>query len=238
MTRLSRKVLIALAGVVCRRRISAADLCAATARADQAAPELYNTDAQDHGRRPRRSAARLHRPAEDVPQLGPPLARRSRPADPRRAGTIAAPAGSRSTEEQRHRPGERGGAHERSCSPRQMSMSVRRRSPTTATARPAHVGTDARRADGTAADRSQCHPEHAGSQARLPQRARRSPHRQPRSLGAARPRPMSCRPARSFRRRSITGIRSDLPGQITAQVTENVYDSPTGASSSSRRARS
>lgn len=26
----------------------------------------------------------------------------------------------------------------------------------------------------------------------------------------------------------ITGIRSDLPGQITAQVTQNVYDSPTG----------
>ncbi|MCL8384782.1 TrbI/VirB10 family protein [Xanthobacter aminoxidans] len=26
----------------------------------------------------------------------------------------------------------------------------------------------------------------------------------------------------------ITGIRSDLPGQITAQVTENVHDSPTG----------
>ena len=26
----------------------------------------------------------------------------------------------------------------------------------------------------------------------------------------------------------ITGIRSDLPGQITAQATENVYDSPTG----------
>lgn len=26
----------------------------------------------------------------------------------------------------------------------------------------------------------------------------------------------------------ITGIRSDLPGQITAQVTENVYDTPTG----------
>lgn len=27
----------------------------------------------------------------------------------------------------------------------------------------------------------------------------------------------------------ITGIRSDLPGTITAQVTENVYDSPTGS---------
>jgi type IV secretion system protein VirB10 len=28
----------------------------------------------------------------------------------------------------------------------------------------------------------------------------------------------------------ITGMRSDLPGQITAQVTENVYDTPTGRS--------
>jgi type IV secretion system protein VirB10 len=28
----------------------------------------------------------------------------------------------------------------------------------------------------------------------------------------------------------ITGIRSDLPGQITAQVTENVFDTPTGRS--------
>ncbi len=26
----------------------------------------------------------------------------------------------------------------------------------------------------------------------------------------------------------ITGLRSDLPGQVTAQVTENVYDSPSG----------
>src|SRR5438477_4013368 len=26
----------------------------------------------------------------------------------------------------------------------------------------------------------------------------------------------------------ITGVRSDLPGQITAQVTENIYDTPTG----------
>ena len=28
----------------------------------------------------------------------------------------------------------------------------------------------------------------------------------------------------------VTGIRSDLPGQIVAQVTQNVYDSPTGRS--------
>lgn len=28
----------------------------------------------------------------------------------------------------------------------------------------------------------------------------------------------------------VTGLRSDLPGQVTAQVTEDVYDSPTGKS--------
>ena len=28
----------------------------------------------------------------------------------------------------------------------------------------------------------------------------------------------------------ITGLRSDLPGQITAQVTEYIFDSPTGRS--------
>jgi type IV secretory pathway VirB10-like protein len=31
----------------------------------------------------------------------------------------------------------------------------------------------------------------------------------------------------------VTGIQSDLPGQITAQVTEAVYDSPTGQYDSS-----
>lgn len=34
----------------------------------------------------------------------------------------------------------------------------------------------------------------------------------------------------------ITGLRSDLPGQITAQVTENVYDSPPATPCSSRKA--
>ena len=38
----------------------------------------------------------------------------------------------------------------------------------------------------------------------------------------------------------ITGLRSDLPGLVTAQVTENVYDSPTGRilTASSRSGRS
>ncbi|MGY3294533.1 type IV secretory pathway VirB10-like protein [Bradyrhizobium sp. LM3.6] len=39
---------------------------------------------------------------------------------------------------------------------------------------------------------------------------------------------MSFRPEQVIPAALITGIRSDLPGQITAQVTEAVYDSPTG----------
>jgi hypothetical protein len=46
---------------------------------------------------------------------------------------------------------------------------------------------------------------------------------------------MYCRRAISFRRALITGIRSDLPGQITAQVTENVFDVRPGVSFSYRR---
>jgi type IV secretion system protein TrbI len=34
----------------------------------------------------------------------------------------------------------------------------------------------------------------------------------------------------------ITGMRSDLPGEVTAQVTENVYDSPTGRKAQSSSA--
>ena len=39
---------------------------------------------------------------------------------------------------------------------------------------------------------------------------------------------MSCRPAPSFPAALLTGIQSDLPGQVTAQVTEHVFDTPTG----------
>ena len=40
--------------------------------------------------------------------------------------------------------------------------------------------------------------------------------------------PTRSRPARRSRRSSITGINSDLPGQIVGQVRENVYDTVTG----------
>ena len=52
---------------------------------------------------------------------------------------------------------------------------------------------------------------------------------QPRRIASRRrPRPSCFRQAPSSPAALIAGIRSDLPGQITAQVTENIYDSPTG----------
>ncbi len=78
-----------------------------------------------------------------------------------------------------------------------------------------------------AADRSRLPSEHAGPQTRLSQWSDRSAHRQLRPAD---------NPASSYIVQAgtvipaalITGIQSDLPGLITAQVTENVYDSPTG----------
>jgi type IV secretion system protein TrbI len=43
-----------------------------------------------------------------------------------------------------------------------------------------------------------------------------------------RPAERACQTAYPASREHHTGIRSDLRGQITAQVTQNVYDSPTG----------
>ena len=66
-----------------------------------------------------------------------------------------------------------------------------------------------------------------GSQARFPERECRSRHGQPRPRAGAR-QFVHAAGRRGDPGALLTGMRSDLPGQITAQVTENVYDSPTG----------
>ncbi len=68
---------------------------------------------------------------------------------------------------------------------------------------------------------------HTGSAHRLPQWPRGSADRRP-TASWLRHRHISFAGA-VIPAAMITGIRSDLPGQITAQVTENVYDSPTGS---------
>ena len=53
-------------------------------------------------------------------------------------------------------------------------------------------------------------------------------HHQPRSRPARPPAPIVLQAGAVIPASLITGLRSDLPGQVTAQVTEDVYDSPTG----------
>ena len=71
-------------------------------------------------------------------------------------------------------------------------------------------------------------PERPGQEARLRELGHRQAHRQPGSAPGAPHRPTSCRRGTLIAGALLTGIRSDLPGQITGQVTENVYDSPSG----------
>ena len=86
---------------------------------------------------------------------------------------------------------------------------------------------DTKRAQCGAASRSRCSPEHAGPQARLPCRAGRPQDGKCGSVYES-PSPYVVQAGAVIPAALITGIRSDLPGQVTAQVTENVYDSPTG----------
>jgi hypothetical protein len=67
----------------------------------------------------------------------------------------------------------------------------------------------------------------AGPAARVPQRGGRRARSAPDRV-AAPASPYVLQAGAVISAALITGIRSDLPGQITAQVTENIYDSPTG----------
>ena len=81
--------------------------------------------------------------------------------------------------------------------------------------------------DAHTAGRRRRRAEHAGPQDRLPQCLDRQAHGQPDRL-EAKASPYVVQAGTVIPAALITGIRSDLPGQITAQVTEAVYDSPTG----------
>ena len=62
----------------------------------------------------------------------------------------------------------------------------------------------------------------------VPHPSRRHGHRQCAAHGAGRPAPTSLQAGTVIPAALITGLRSDLPGQISAQVTGDVYDSPSG----------
>ena len=82
-----------------------------------------------------------------------------------------------------------------------------------------------RAADG---HRRRCSTERPGRQAGLRECSDRQAHRQPRSAASAGLPLYVVQAGTLIAGALLTGIQSDLPGQITGQVTENVYDSPTG----------
>ena len=216
VTRLSRKVLLGL-GTAAAIGIGGALFLALRPQHQTTGSELYNTS----NRMTPDGLANLPRDytglPKAAPQLGPPL-----PGDlGRPIANAGAPApgmptprpGSRAAA---HRPGAGGGAH-------QPSLRDDQRRPGRARGRP---GID-RRAGGRAAPparadlMSQDHKLaflNGNVDRRTVSPDRVEPPASPYVLQAGAVIPAAL----------ITGLRSDLPGQVTAQVTEDVYDSPTG----------
>lgn len=216
--RLSRKVLIGL-GVVAGLGVGAALILALQGRGGRDAPrELYSTD-----RNPTADGlATLPRDYSGIPQLGPPL-----PGDLGRPllrgqerGQPLATVGGPTTDPAEQRRLQEMEAARTSRLFAQVETRVRTPAPAVSPLPPTSDGTtdgfgslatpdatDRRLAFlNAAADRRTVSPDRIQAPA--------SPYViQAGSVIAA---------------ALVTGLRSDLPGQITAQVTENVYDSPTG----------
>ena len=226
VTRLSRKVLIGLGAV--GLAVAGALFFALQTRhgVDQAAEELYKHRQPHHARRARRTAPRLHRPAARRCRSAA-AARRSRPADPqcRSRGQPDPPTAARRARSTSRRrcAGDRGGAHQPPLRHDQLSAA-----PIAAcadAAADAISGTDA----AAPANAPPLDPDSAQNM-------------QDRKLAflngasiAAPSAPIGLRTAASpyvvqagtvIPAALITGIRSDLPGQITAQVTETCLRQP------------
>ena len=213
--RLSRKVLMGL-GVIAAAGIGAALFFALQPHHKTSGSELYNTD----NRSTPDGLANLPRDytglPRNAPQLGPPL-----PGDLGRPIVNAgapAPAAAPDPEQQRI-------AQEREAARTSHLFATTNTRQIAAAAAPAA----AQPADGTAA------PAVAGSSDLTSQdhklaflngtvdRRTVSPDRM-----QAPPSPYVLQAGAVIPAALITGLRSDLPGQVTAQVTEDVYDSPTG----------
>jgi type IV secretory pathway VirB10-like protein len=227
VTRLSRKVLAGLGGIVGVAVLGAMifALQSRGARRDSAA-ELYSTDhkttadelaklPKDYAGLPRDTAP----PPRPVPQLGPPL-----PGDLGRP-ILAAQGNSTAGLD----AGEQRIVQENEAArvSRVFASTSVRQSPSSAAAVPATSAANATAADGKPPidpDSLQNMQDRKLAFANAPadkrtvssDRLENPASRYVVQAGAVIPAAL------------ITGIRSDLPGEITAQVTENVYDSPTG----------
>ena len=197
VTRLSRRVLIALSGVSVAAILGLTFFALQQRGRSGLAPELYNTDAKTTAD----GLAGLPRDyaglPKDVPKLGPPL-----PGDlgrPILAAQGQLPPTGVDPEEQRL--GQEREAARTSKLFASTNVIEHAAAALTSAARPRVFGRHGL-GHGSRAARSRLPAKHAGSKTRLRQRAGRSPHGQSRSSRRRPPRAMSCRLARSFRRRS------------------------------------
>ena len=216
VTRLSRKVLLGLS-TVAAIGIGGALFLALRPQHQTTGSELYNTS----NRMTPDGLANLPRDytglPKAAPQLGPPLpGDLGRPIANAGAPAPGMPTPAAGSGAAAHRPGTGGGAHQPSLRDDQCRAGRAR----------GHPGVD-RRAGGRAAAAgssdlmSQDHKLaflNGNVDRRTVSPDRVEPPASPYVLQAGAVIPAAL----------ITGLRSDLPGQVTAQVTEDVYDSPTG----------
>ncbi|MFT9073234.1 TrbI/VirB10 family protein [Gluconobacter potus] len=208
VTRLSRKVILGLS-VVAIAGVGGALYLALKPAPPKSNAELYNTGS----RTTPDGLANLPGDYSHPPRLGPPL-----PGDLGgpllKAGVgapgMATPAASADPEKQRIAQEQEAARVSHLFTQTQMGRTV---------AAPATPGTTAGPPSGAPADRKQAFLDGPVDH-RTVSAERLAPSPSPYVLQAGSIIPGAL----------ITGIRSDLPGEVTAQVTENVYDSPTGHS--------
>ena len=228
VTRLSRKVLIGLGGAV-GLAVAAALIWALQTRrgVDQAAKELYTTE----NRTTAEGVTALPRDYTGIPRLRAAVAGRSRPADaqctesrPARSTDGATAAARSYTRGAAACAGDRGGAIEQAV--RLDEFRATPSLPATAVAN-ATSGT-------TLAVPAEAPPLDPNSMQNMQDRKlafvngpvdRRTVSADRLANPAS---PYVVQAGTVIPAALITGIHSDLPGQVTAQVTEHVYDTPTG----------
>lgn len=225
VTRLSRKVLAGV-GIVTGLGIGGALIYALQVQhGGKAAEELYTTD----GRSAPDGLAGLPKDYGAVPRLGPPL-----PGDlgrpilnaqnggqpvpvPGMAQPVAAPAGPDPEVQRRHQELEAARTARLFSASQAVSGNVASSSPPPSTPDLATLGLAPQPATPTARDRQLAFLGQSPDKRTVaPDRVMAPASANVLQAGAVIPAAL------------ITGIRSDVPGQITAQVTQNVYDSPTG----------
>jgi type IV secretion system protein VirB10 len=213
--RLSRRVIIAIA-LIASIAIALALFVALQPKRQTASTELYNTDNRNTPEALNNLPRDYAGSPKGVPQLGPPLpGDLGRPILNASAGN-ATPAAMQDPEKQRVAQEQEAARVSRLFAVTNVRQSPANEpsSPGTLPAAVAPPGASSRFAPG---DRKL-----AFLEGNVDRRTTSS------DRVAAPPSPYILQAGAVIPAALLTGIRSDLPGQVTAQVTENVYDSPTG----------